>query len=70
MLLFSNKLEPKIKYLLKSFSLKKSESTSIMSELKLISFSELSSTTESSIGNAYELIKNGLINKNEKRIAI
>ena len=39
MLLFSNKLEPKIKYLLKSFSLKKSESTSIMSELKLISFS-------------------------------
>ena len=68
-LLSGNELEPKIKYLLKLFSIKKFESVSIIFELKIIWFWESSNEFNSSKGNAYELVKIDENNKNANKSA-
>ena len=63
-MLSGNEVEPKIKYLLKVFSRKKSESISIILESLIILFSELSKKISSSNEIAYVLIGE----KSKKRI--
>ena len=66
-LISGSELEPKIKYLLKLFSIKKFESTSTIFESKIIWFLELSNGPDSSKGNACELVKIDENNKNANR---
>ncbi len=69
-LLSGNELEPKIKYLLKLFSIKKLESISIIFESKIIWCWELSNEPNSSKGNACELVKRNENNRNTNKSAV